>query len=312
MTRRRSGFTLIELLVVIAIIAVLIGLLLPAVQKVRAAAARMACTNNLKQTALAAHNCASANNGLLPPGIGGFPNTGVGRNPASGAYGGLLFHLLPYLEQQNTYALAADGNGGYDVESSFVGSPPPIQLTVIKTYICPADPTALLTVQPGGSAAVGSYCYNGQVFQGAGPNYPTGQLPSLNSTFQDGTSQTLLFSEQYAGGNPNFGYNSLWWWDYNSFQAPPGSDTDCGSVGFSGPSYVPLFNASVGSCTNNTVGLAWTSISPCMCVPVSLHGPTINCALADGSVRPVSSGVSGNTFYAASTPNAGDLLGADW
>src|SRR5712691_6740915 len=92
-TTQRRGFTLIELLVVIAIIAILIGLLVPAVQKVREAANRIKCANNLKQLGLAAHLYHDVN-GHLPPAIGYYP-------PASGAFGNYFFHLLPYVEQDN-------------------------------------------------------------------------------------------------------------------------------------------------------------------------------------------------------------------
>src|SRR5215475_11572493 len=99
--RSRPGLTLIELLVVIAIIAILIGLLVPAVQKVRAAAQRIQCSNNLKQITLATVNCADTNGGKLPPSIGLYPSPDT---PTPGnSDGGLFLHILPYLEQDNLF-----------------------------------------------------------------------------------------------------------------------------------------------------------------------------------------------------------------
>jgi prepilin-type N-terminal cleavage/methylation domain-containing protein len=120
--RSRPGFTLIELLVVIAIIAILIGLLLPAVQKVREAASRMSCTNQVKQLGLACHNFASAN-GTLPPSIG----------TVGPAHGTAHFFLLPYLEENNLFAQA--NNDSWNVKA-----------TPVKGFTCPSDPTT----PPGG------------------------------------------------------------------------------------------------------------------------------------------------------------------
>src|SRR5215471_12261446 len=100
MFRRWRGFTLIELLVVIAIIAVLIGLLVPAVQKVREAANRMYCAHNLKQIVLATVDAADTYNHQLPPSGGIYPSAYWGDNNGDG---GLFLYILPFIEQEPLY-----------------------------------------------------------------------------------------------------------------------------------------------------------------------------------------------------------------
>src|SRR6266851_3553164 len=141
--RRCRGFTLIELLVVIAIIAILIGLLLPAVQKVREAAARVTCINNLKQCSLAVINQADQNQGKLPPGIGSFSQPNQARCGGTNTqWGGLMFHMLPYIEQENLLKACVCPNGtGADPEQGVLPQQAGgVMQNTVKTYMCPSDP----------------------------------------------------------------------------------------------------------------------------------------------------------------------------
>jgi len=133
--KKFRGFTLIELLVVIAIIAILIGLLLPAVQKVREAAARMSCSNNLKQIGVAIHNYASTYGGTQLPAL--TSSTGA---PTYGNYQGcILITLLPFIEQNNLYMTSTAVTGNTWDGSGNINAAGPVRCQTIKTYVCPSD-----------------------------------------------------------------------------------------------------------------------------------------------------------------------------
>jgi prepilin-type N-terminal cleavage/methylation domain-containing protein len=321
--RRFAGFTLIELLVVIAIIAILIALLVPAVQKVREAAARIQCQNNLKQVVLASHGFNDANK-RLPAGI----DYGVNA-PTGYQFYSLFFSLLPYLDQEPLFQLYTAAN-----PSSYYNTTNGASMAVLKVLICPSDFSAGGTQTqmgyssvPGapppfqssftGTYALHSYASNGLVF---GNN-----MARLPATFTDGTSNTILFAERYqlCQGISN-------WWAYGGFG--PSNPSFAYIVPGSGP--VPTAQAApvlplpanpsavitmqVGSVVGPTVikpmpfqsGPSAAACDPQ--IPQSAHPSGMHVALGDGSVRLLSAGMSQWTFWAACTPAGGEVLGADW
>jgi prepilin-type N-terminal cleavage/methylation domain-containing protein/prepilin-type processing-associated H-X9-DG protein len=318
---RRRGFTLIELLVVIAIIAVLVGLLLPAVQKVREAAARLSCQNNLKQIGLGVHNYESAT-GYLPPaqaakqyGAPRYPVWGEGKNVLSWAYA-----VLPHLEQQNMYGLFTFSDtvvtppvAAYGDETSFVAQSP-------KVFRCPADAFAGRT--PGTMTSstskygLGSY----GVSSGTDSAWVTGVYPEksdgtvfFNSKVRitavaDGTSNTVLGGERSFDdpglraigiSDDTLIYHAAIWrngylpplsslrvpLDQINYRIPPGTPT-------SGPARSLAFNKRLLGYSSNHAGGA-------------------NLVFGDGSVRFLRDGLPLLTLQALVTRDGGEVLTTD-
>lgn len=342
--RRRRAFTLIELLVVIAIIGVLIGLLLPAIQKVREAANRMSCSNNLKQIGLAVQNFASTRDGNMP--YSWYPNGQVGTWTMAG--GSAFYALMPYLELDNLYR----GSSGNTPQQNFANA----ASTVVKGFVCPSDsgkanlgamwnaaawPTFVWINGTGAPpAATMPNPNNGNPTQFAGTSYVYSQQAlgygvTISSSFQDGTSNTIMVAERIqdcfsttlsaAGAHYYTTWADPWtaYWFAGGTLGGVGSGFQPTAAGVYRPNPLPTNTPPTNATTTgylrttatSFVGNAFTwgiqpSASPTKCLRTNFsaaHPSGVQTLFVDGSVRMMSATTDPVIMYSASTPANGDV-----
>jgi prepilin-type N-terminal cleavage/methylation domain-containing protein/prepilin-type processing-associated H-X9-DG protein len=335
---RRRGFTLIELLVVVSIIAVLIALLLPAVQGARESARRTQCVNNLKQLGLAVANYESANRALPPTGM--CNNRGVAGDPCALTYPilGAKAKLLPFLEQ--TIAYDAINMKGWDYNGVANST---VRVMQIAGFLCPSDinvPTSTVSVSGLGTRQVNYTSYpnnigtwrgnNGSRFDG--PAYMLGQS-SLGGTVtlssvKDGTSTTAIFSE-YIRGKRLANQSGLSVIYTDTVDAPSGTHslttlmTNCNAatvvavttkgadwmdqaVG-GGGGYTHIQTPNKNACVFNDAAL---HTDHGIIGPSSNHRGGVNLVMLDGSVKYIKDSVNHTTWWAIGTHRGGEAVDA--
>ena len=306
--RSRAAFTLIELLVVIAIIAILIGLLLPAVQKIREAANRMKCSNNLKQIGLAVHNYHDTV-GYLPRSAG----TGYGYSTGNQNSWSWLAQILPYVEQDNLFRTANLSNNPQPaLNASFAA---PGQLTsaqIIKTYQCPSDGsnnriwTDRANVAPQQMAgtnykgvAGSNWCWG--TYTNTGPTGDCNGLDNGNGTFyrSDFGNQLTLAGISDGLSNTFFAGEAIPEYDIHTSWAFFNHATATCSI--------PLNQRLPGMTPGPNPG-DWPNVYSFR----SRHTGGGNFALADGSVRFLRDSIDITTYRNAASVSGGEVLGTNW